>query len=56
METSSTIDWLNRYMSFPLDKPVKVQVGETLRVSFHYRTGGLITSLQEALHAEVVKA
>jgi protein arginine N-methyltransferase 1 len=56
MEKSSTIDWLNRYMSFPLEKPVKVQVGEILRVSFHYRAGGLITSLQEALRAEVVKA
>lgn len=56
MEKSSTIDWLNRYMSFPLDNPVKVQVGEILHVSFHYRTGGLITSLQETLRAEVVKA
>lgn len=54
-EESSTIDWLNRYMSFPLDQPVDVLTGEKLRVSFHYRTGGLITSLQEALRAEVVK-
>jgi predicted RNA methylase len=55
LETSSTIDWLNRYMSFPLAQPVQVRAGETLRVRFHYRTGGLITSLQETLHAEVVK-
>jgi protein arginine N-methyltransferase 1 len=55
-EKSSTIDWLNRYMSFPLDKPVNVLVGEKLRVRFHYRAGGLITSLQETLHAEVVKS
>lgn len=55
-EESSTIDWLNRYMSFPLDQPVAVLTGEKLRVSFHYRTGGLITSLQETLRAEVVKA
>lgn len=55
MEKSSTIDWLNRYMSFPLDAPVEVQTGEILRVSFHYRTGGLITSLQENLRAEVVR-
>lgn len=54
-ETGSTIDWLNRYMSFPLAQPVKVQAGEKLRVKFHYRTGGLITSLQETLHAELVK-
>jgi len=33
-----------------------VLAGEKLRVSFHYRAGGLITSLQETLHAEVVKA
>jgi protein arginine N-methyltransferase 1 len=54
-EKSSTIDWLNRYMSFPLDKPVDVTIGQKLRVSFHYRAGGLITSLQETLHAELVK-
>lgn len=55
-EKSSTIDWLNRYMSFPLDKAVAVKAGDKLRVKFHYRCGGLITSLQETLHAEVVKS
>ena len=54
LESSSTIDWLNRYMAFPLVQPVEVKQGDRLRVSFQYRAGGLITSLQEALRAEVV--
>jgi protein arginine N-methyltransferase 1 len=53
-QTASTIDWLNRYMAFPLAEPVAVKAGDTLRVRFHYRTGGLITSLQDALQAELV--
>ena len=54
--SSSTIDWLNRYMAFPLENPVKVRAGDKLRVSFHYRAGGLITSLQGSLRAELVPA
>ncbi|MBV8665452.1 MAG: methyltransferase domain-containing protein [Burkholderiaceae bacterium] len=54
LEQSSTIDWLNRYMAFPLAEPVEVQAGDKLRVRFHYRMGGLISSLQEVLEAEVV--
>ncbi len=54
LESSSTIDWLNRYMAFPLAQPVDVKEGDRLRVSFQYRAGGLITSLQDALRAEVI--
>ncbi|HEY8025139.1 MAG TPA: methyltransferase domain-containing protein [Burkholderiaceae bacterium] len=54
LESSSTIDWLNRYMAFPLARPVVVRKGDTLRVRFAYRAGGLITELQEALRADVV--
>jgi type I protein arginine methyltransferase len=56
METSSTIDWLNRYMAFPLHDSIPVKTGDILRVRFNYRLGGLITSLQETLRAEVVTA
>ncbi len=55
-ESSSTIDWLNRYMAFPLADPVKVRQGDILRVSFRYRAGGLITELQDALRASVIAA
>jgi predicted RNA methylase len=55
LESSSTIDWLNRYMVFPLAEPVKVRQGDTLRVSFRYQAGGLITDLQDALRATVVE-
>lgn len=54
LESASTIDWLNRYMAFPLAEPVQVRQGDTLRVSFRYRAGGLITELQDALRASVL--
>jgi type I protein arginine methyltransferase len=53
MDQGTTVDWLNRYMSIPLARPVKVQAGERLRVSFHYRAGDLIAVLQAAMQAEV---
>jgi len=55
LESSSTIDWLNRYMVFPLADPIRVRQGDTLRVGFRYRAGGLITDLQDALRAAVVE-
>jgi protein arginine N-methyltransferase 1 len=54
-ESTSTIDWLNRYMAFPLATPVEVQAGETLRIHFHYRAGDFISVLQNALRVEVVR-
>jgi hypothetical protein len=44
-ERSSTIDWLNHYMVLPLETPVKRE-GDVLQVSFQYRAGGAIPSLQ----------
>ncbi len=48
-EKGSTIDWLNHYMSLPLNTPVSVTAGDTLHVGFRYRTGGSIPSLQHAI-------
>ncbi|MFZ6742451.1 methyltransferase domain-containing protein [Undibacterium sp. JH2W] len=53
METSSTIDWLNHYMALPLEQPVTVKEGDLLQVSFQYRAGGSIASLQNSMRAEV---
>ena len=53
-EEKSTIDWLNRYMVLPLAAPVNVLSGDALRVSFCYRAGDSIMSLQNALRVEVV--
>jgi len=50
----TTIDWLNRYMSIPLNKPVHVKAGDQLLVRFDYRAGDLITSLQDVMHTEVI--
>ncbi|MES2739644.1 MAG: methyltransferase domain-containing protein [Pseudomonadota bacterium] len=52
-ERSTTIDWLNHYMSLPLATPVTAKAGDVLRVRFQYRAGGSIPSLQAALHVAV---
>ncbi|PWF43933.1 methyltransferase domain-containing protein [Massilia glaciei] len=51
---SSTIDWLNDYMTVPLENPVQVRAGQTLQLAFAYRAGASIAALQTALRAEVV--
>ena len=53
-EENSTIDWLNHYMTLPLSKPVQVNVGDVIQVSFHYRAGGSIPSLEAAIRVDVV--
>ncbi len=53
-EESSTIDWLNHYMTLPLANPISVRPGDVLQVSFQYRAGGSIPSLQAAIRADLV--
>jgi protein arginine N-methyltransferase 1 len=53
-ERATSIDWLNHYMALPLIEPVGVRPHDLLRVSFQYRAGGSIPSLQASLRAEVV--
>jgi predicted RNA methylase len=53
-ERSTTIDWLVPYMVVPLDTPIHARVGEELQVSFQYRAGGSIPSLQASLRVEVL--
>lgn len=55
-ERSSTIDWLNHYMTLPLEAPVPVKAGDVLQVGFKYRAGGSIPSLQAAIRTNVVPA
>jgi protein arginine N-methyltransferase 1 len=54
-ENSSTIDWLNHYMTLPLTSPVTVQAGDLVEISFHYRAGGSIPSLEAVMRAELVR-
>lgn len=54
MERGSTIDWLNRYMTFPLRTPLSVEAGDTLRIRFRYRAGDFLSVLTDALEVEVV--
>jgi predicted RNA methylase len=55
MEKSSTIDWLNRYMAFPLRTPVSVEAGDSLRIRFRYRAGDFLSVMMDALQVEVVR-
>lgn len=52
-EQGSTIDWLNHYMSLPLAQPLKVAAGDVVDVSFRYRAGGSIPSLQASIRTSV---
>lgn len=52
-EQSTTINWCIHPMTLPLVTPIGVSRGETLNVSFHYRTGGSIPSLQSTLRVDV---
>jgi len=53
-ERSTTIDWLNHYMTLPLATPIKAKQGDVLQVSFQYRAGGSIPSLQAAIRADIL--
>jgi protein arginine N-methyltransferase 1 len=48
-ERSNTIDWLNHYMTLPLPVPMNVVAGDIIDVSFAYRAGGSIPSLQASI-------
>jgi len=53
-EQSTTIDWLNHYMTLPLANPLRVAAGDMLHVAFQYRAGGSIPSLQASIQAQVI--
>ena len=53
-ERNSTIDWLNHYMTLPLATPVQVQAGDVIQVSFAYRAGGSLPSLEAAIKVDVI--
>ncbi|WP_426197059.1 methyltransferase domain-containing protein [Massilia sp. DWR3-1-1] len=52
-EESSTIDWLNHYMTMPLADPLPARVGDIIDVSFSYRCGGSLPSLQASMRVTV---
>ncbi|MEG1118426.1 MAG: methyltransferase type 12, partial [Janthinobacterium sp.] len=45
---------LNHYMCLPLATPVAVKAGDVLQVSFQYRAGGSIPSLEASIRAQVI--
>lgn len=50
-EQSAAIDWLNHYMVLPLAQTMPVKAGDRVHISFQYRAGGSIASLQHAISA-----
>jgi protein arginine N-methyltransferase 1 len=55
-EENATIDWLNHYMTLPLQQGIQCKAGDVLQVGFHYRAGGSIPSLEAAIKVEVLHA
>jgi len=53
-ERGTTIDWLNHYMMLPLAQPMDVAAGDIVQLSFAYRAGGSIPSLEASIRTEVV--
>jgi predicted RNA methylase len=53
-EQGTTVDWLNHYMMLPLSRPLDVQPGDVVQVSFAYRCGGSIPSLEASIRTELV--
>jgi predicted RNA methylase len=53
-EEGGTIDWLNHYMVLPLANPMKVAPGDVVAVSFQYRCGGSLPSLQASINAALL--
>jgi predicted RNA methylase len=53
-EQGATIDWLNHYMMLPLAQPLDVQAGDVVQISFAYRCGGSIPSLEASIRTELV--
>jgi predicted RNA methylase len=51
----TTIDWLNHYMMLPLIQPLEVQAGDVVDISFAYRAGGSIPSLEASIRSAVVE-
>jgi predicted RNA methylase len=54
-ERAGTIDWLNHYMTLPLAQPLAVCAGDVVDVSFAYRAGGQIQSLQASMQVSLVR-
>jgi protein arginine N-methyltransferase 1 len=55
-EQATTIDWLNHYMTLPLATPLEVAAGDLLQVSFSYRAGGSIPSLQASIRTRLANS
>lgn len=54
-EQNSTIDWLNHYMVVPMTNPLQVKAGDVIEVSFCYRAGASIPSLEQSVRIELVR-
>jgi predicted RNA methylase len=49
------IDWHNQHLVLPIERPIRVEAGDTIAVRFAYEAGGSIEMLSESLVCERVK-
>jgi len=52
-EQASTIDWLIEYLVLPLGTSVSGKAGDVLQVSFNYKAGGSIRSLENSMRVSI---
>lgn len=51
--TGKTIDWHSQHIIIPLNQPVQVKTGQSMRITFSYLPGDPIEALNGAIHVEV---
>jgi protein arginine N-methyltransferase 1 len=54
-EQASSIDWLIEYLVLPLGTSVSGKAGDVLQVSFNYKAGGSIRSLENSMSVSISK-
>ena len=55
-EQATTIDWLIDYLVLPLEQSIEARPGDLLHISFNYRAGASIRSLEKSLRISAGKA
>lgn len=56
LSTGKTVDWYSQHMVLPLQQSLRLQPGQTLRVSFSYKPGDNIEILNNAIEVEIINS
>lgn len=52
LSTGKTVDWHSQHIVLPLEQPLQLAAGQTMRVSFNYKPGDSIERLNQSIKAE----